>query len=207
MSTVQTMLHDMFSIEVPPLEKVLRTVAVYLFLVVLLRLAGKRELGQSNRFDLIVLLTLSNTLQNAIIGQDNSLLGGLLGAAVLIGINELANLIEYRHPRLQRLTEGHTSLLVKDGKVIQKAMDHERLSEQELLSACRKQSIERIEDIEKAILETNGSISIFPKRPTEDEASFDRLQQRLQRIEAILDARLPGNMDGAGAPASPSPVS
>lgn len=204
---MQSMLHDMFTIEIPPLEKVLRTLAVYLFLVVLLRLAGKRELGQSNRFDLIVLLTLSNTLQNAIIGPDNSLLGGLFGAAVLIGINELANLIEYRHPKLLRLTEGHALLLVKDGKTIQKAMDHERLSEHELLSACRKESIERIEDVEKAILETNGSISIFPKRPTEDEASFDRLQQRLQRIEAMLDARLPGNMDGAGAPASPSSVS
>src|SRR5258708_30928694 len=108
---------NLFHLDISVLEKVLRTIVVYGFLIVGLRLAGKRELAQLNPFDLVVLLTLSNALQNAIIGNDNSLVGGLLGAAVLLGINHLVVRFLYDHEKLDRLVEGDADVLIQDGKV------------------------------------------------------------------------------------------
>jgi uncharacterized membrane protein YcaP (DUF421 family) len=96
------MTRDLLVVQIPLLEKVLRTIAMYLFLVLALRLAGKRELAQLNSFDLVVLLLLSNTVQNAIIGPDNSLLGGLLGAAVLLAANYTTVRLGFQHPALAR---------------------------------------------------------------------------------------------------------
>src|SRR5256712_12384730 len=107
---------DMFFIGLPLGEKILRPVIVYAFLVISLRLAGKRELAQLNPFDLVVLLTLSNTVQNAIIGDDNSVTGGLLGAATLLGINYLVVRFLYRHQTLERLVEGEAGLPVEKGE-------------------------------------------------------------------------------------------
>src|SRR5579872_5018742 len=99
-------MHDMFALGLPVLEKILRPVVVYVFLIVALRLAGKRELAQLNPFDLVVLLTLSNTVQNAIIGDDNSVTGGLIGAATLLVVNYVVVRILYGHARLDQLIEG-----------------------------------------------------------------------------------------------------
>src|SRR5580704_15303737 len=99
-------------------EKVVRTIVVYVFLLIGLRLAGKRELGQFNPFDLVVLLLLSNTLQNAIIGNDNSLMGGILGAVILLTMNYVVVRFLFRHPKLERLLEGEPNVLVRDGKEI-----------------------------------------------------------------------------------------
>src|ERR1700728_2900 len=98
--------HDMFVLQLPILEKILRPILVYVFLVVVLRLAGKRELAQLNPFDLVVLLTLSNTVQNAIIGDDNSLTGGLIGAATLLTVNYIFVRFLYSHPEVDALVEG-----------------------------------------------------------------------------------------------------
>src|SRR5881296_4613381 len=111
---------DMFHLGVPVAEKVLRAVVVYAFLVVGLRLAGKRELAQLNPFDLVVLLTLSNTVQNAIIGDDNTVTGGLLGAATLLLVNYLVVRFLYDHRKLDQLVEGCAEILVQDGKVFTK---------------------------------------------------------------------------------------
>src|SRR5829696_7433263 len=99
------MLRDLLVVQIPVAEKVLRSVAVYLFLVLALRLAGKRELAQLNTLDLVVLLLLSNTVQNAIIGNDDSLLGGLLGAVVLLIVNYIVVRLGFRNPRLARTLE------------------------------------------------------------------------------------------------------
>src|SRR5579864_2226883 len=104
---------DMFMLGVPVIEKVLRPVIVYLFLIVALRLAGKRELAQLNPFDLVVLMSLSNTVQNAIIGDDNSVLGGLIGAASLIGINFLVVRFLYEHPHIDEIAEGKADVLIE----------------------------------------------------------------------------------------------
>src|SRR6266498_2358337 len=114
---LMTSFHDMFALAVPLAEKVLRPVIVYAFLVVGLRLAGKRELAQLNPFDLVVLLTLSNTVQNAIIGEDNSVTGGLLGAATLLLVNWVVVRFLFRHPALERVVEGDATTLVDAGQV------------------------------------------------------------------------------------------
>src|SRR5437870_12549034 len=101
-----TALHDMFALGLPVLEKILRPILVYIFLIVGLRLAGKRELAQLNPFDLVVLLTLSNTVQNAIIGNDNSVSGGVVGATTLLALNYLMVRFLYNHERLDHLIEG-----------------------------------------------------------------------------------------------------
>src|SRR5882672_11530046 len=108
---------DMFVITLPILEKILRPVIVYFFLVVMLRLSGKRELVQLNPFDLVVLLTLSNTVQNEIIGDDNTVSGGLLGATSLLTMNYLTVRFLYKHKKLDQLVEGKSDILIEGGKV------------------------------------------------------------------------------------------
>src|SRR6266545_1297734 len=110
-------LHDMFSLGLPWIEKILRPILVYASLIVLLRLAGKREMAQLNPFDLVVLLTISNTVQNAIIGEDNSVTGGLLGAATLLAVNHFVVRYLYSHEKLDRLIEGEPDVLIEHGVV------------------------------------------------------------------------------------------
>src|SRR5476651_2562497 len=112
----------MFQLPLPILEKLLRPVIVYLVLVVLLRVFGKRELAQLNPFDLVVLLSLSNTVQNAIIGDDNSITGGVIGAFGLLGINWLVVRVLFRSSRLTRALEGRSCVLIQSGQLDTKAM-------------------------------------------------------------------------------------
>src|SRR5262244_1732893 len=108
---------DMFVMALPLLEKVLRPIFVYAFLIISLRLSGKRELVQLNPFDLVVLLTLSNTVQNAIIGDDNTVTGGVIGATSLLVVNYLVVRFLYNHRKLDQLVEGRSDILIEDGKV------------------------------------------------------------------------------------------
>src|ERR1700734_3103203 len=126
--------NDMFQMQLPLLEKLLRPAIVYLALVVLLRIFGKRELAQLNPFDLVVLLSVSNTVQNAIIGDDNSLSGGLIGATALFAVNYLVVRFLFRHRRLDQILEGQPTTLISGGKVDRDALSKELLSESELLT-------------------------------------------------------------------------
>src|SRR5580704_9687167 len=117
-----------FAVGVPVLEKIFRPVLVYFFLVVALRVFGKRELAQLNPFDLVVLLSLSNTVQNAIIGNDNSLTGGLIGALSLLAMNYLVVRFLFRHRRLDQIFEGNPTTLIEDGKVLKHALAKELLT-------------------------------------------------------------------------------
>src|SRR5712672_149914 len=131
MPLMQTVLiRDMFYLGVPVAEKMLRPVIVYVFLIVGLRLAGKRELAQLNPFDLVVLLTLSNTVQNAIIGNDNSFIGGIIGATTLLLVNYLAVRFMYGHEQLERIIEGGPDEIISNGKI-----RHDRLKK-ELLTVA-----------------------------------------------------------------------
>src|SRR5690242_16865560 len=123
------MFEHMFHIPIPVLEKVLRPMIVYIFLILFLRLFGKRELAQINPFDLVVLLSLSNTVQNAIIGEDNSVLGGIVGAFALLGINWLVNRGLFRSPAIWKLLEGDRTVLIRNGKVDHKALRKEILTD------------------------------------------------------------------------------
>src|ERR1700744_3630254 len=120
-------LNNMFHMPLPWLEKILRPIVVYLALVVLLRLFGKRELAQLNPFDLVVLLSLSNTVQNAIIGDDNSVSGGIIGAIALLAINWLLSRMLFKSPKITAVLEGEPTTLIRDGHVIEKAMKAETL--------------------------------------------------------------------------------
>ena len=183
--------HDMLVSGVPIVEKVIRTIAVYGFLIAGLRLFGKRELGQLNPLDFIVLLLLSNTVQNAIIGNDNSLAGGLLGAGVLFVINDVLVRYSYRYPRLRRVIEGRAEDLIKDGHVIPVALAHNLITREELYAAARKQGIEHFADVSSARLEISGAVSFLVKEPSELQRFHADLVARLEAIERRLPPTAP----------------
>jgi uncharacterized membrane protein YcaP (DUF421 family) len=176
------MLHDMLMPGIPIAEKLLRTLAVYVFLLVGLRLAGKRELGQLNPFDLVVLLLLSNTVQNAIIGNDNSLAGGILGATSLLIINWVVVRYLYTHPAIARLIEGDSDVLIKDGKIRESRLKRELITRAELESAARRQGLEGLHVVETCRLEVGGALTFVQKLPSDE---VRRHEQLLQRIDAL----------------------
>jgi len=181
----------LFHVELPVVEKIIRPVLVYLFLIVSLRLAGKRELAQLNPFDLIVLLTLSNTVQNAIIGNDNSLLGGLIGATTLLAVNMLVVRFLFSHERLDELVEGKKDVLIAGGKVQMHRLKKELITLPELEAAAHRQGFGSLAEVERAMLETGGSISFVGRKPGPDEARHAELLQRLDQLQREV-ARLGG---------------
>jgi len=192
-------LHNMFVLDstaVTVLEKMFRPVVVYLFLVVGLRLGGKRELAQINPFDLVVLLTLSNTVQNAIIGNDNSVSGGILGATTLLAINWIVVRVIYRNRKLGRFIEGRADILMSGGKVQKDHLDREMITKEELLAAAHKQGIGSLHEVERCLLEPNGTITFIQKQPTPDMERHDAIMTRLAAILDQLGA-VKGN-SGAG---------
>ncbi len=200
---MDAMWNNMFIVGVPLAEKVLRTLAVYVFLIAGLRLFGKRELGQLNPLDFIVLLLLSNAVQNAIIGSDNSLLGGLVGAAALFVINDLLVRLAYRNPGFRRLLEGRAEEVVRDGRVLRPALQRNLITREELEAAARKQGIEHLKDVESARLEVSGAMSFALREPTEAERHHAETTARLDVLErhlAALVSREPstGTLPGAG---------
>ena len=175
---------DMFHLGVPIIEKILRAVIVYFALVALVRIAGKRELAQLNPFDLVVLLTLSNTVQNAIIGDDNTVLGGIIGATTLIVVNYFVVRFLYGHERLERLIEGNPDMLVEDGKVLHDRLRKELITLPELETAAHKQGFASLADVDCAVLEPGGTISFFARKPSPDVV---RHQELTARLDALLD--------------------
>ncbi|HEY1987516.1 MAG TPA: YetF domain-containing protein [Terracidiphilus sp.] len=172
----------MFQLPLPILEKLLRPVLVYLVLVVLLRIFGKRELAQLNPFDLVVLLSLSNTVQNAIIGDDNSVTGGVIGAVGLLAINWLVVRTLYNSPRLTRMFEGRSTVLVTEGKVDQKALKRESLTHEELIEAIHRQGFDRIDMVRHCELEPNGSFYMEAMEPSSTEKQHAELLSRLEAL-------------------------
>jgi uncharacterized membrane protein YcaP (DUF421 family) len=172
----------MFLLPLPVLEKLLRPVIVYLVLVLLLRLFGKRELAQLNPFDLVVLLSLSNTVQNAIIGDDNSVSGGILGAFALLGINWLVVRLLFRSRRLTRTLEGRSALLIHNGQIDLKAMRREALTREELLDVIHRNGYEHFEQIHRCELEPNGTFYVEALEPSIADRRHTEL---LERIDAL----------------------
>jgi len=181
------MARDMLVVQLPLLEKVLRTVAVYLFLVLALRLGGKRTLAQLNSFDLVVLLLLSNTVQNAIIGPDNSLLGGLIGAAVLVAANYAVVRLGFRHPALARTLQGPPTVLVDKGRALDGNLRRSLITREELMAAVRRQGAHNLRDIQVVVLEANGALTV---------EQHDRTAEILRRLHRIEAALAPGQGSG-----------
>jgi len=151
---------NMFHLPLPVLEKIARPVVVYLFLIVFLRVFGKRELAQLNPFDLVVLLSLSNTVQNAIIGDDNSVTGGVIGAFSLLAINWVLMRLLFKMPKVNDALEGTKTVLIKRGIVDPAALDKETLTELELLSVVHKQGLNDFSEVETCVLEPNGTFYV-----------------------------------------------
>jgi uncharacterized membrane protein YcaP (DUF421 family) len=176
----------MFSLTVPILEKIARPVIVYAFLVLLLRVFGKRELAQLNPFDLVVLLTLSNTVQNAIIGDDNTVTGGLIGAATLLLVNYFVVRSLYGHSKLERLVEGDEDVLIEKGNVREGRLKKELITMAELEAAAHRQGFASLSDVERAILEPGGTICFFAKQPVPDELRHREVMERLEHLAQEL---------------------
>jgi uncharacterized membrane protein YcaP (DUF421 family) len=168
---------------VPLADKVLRTVLVYGFLLVGLRLAGKRELSQLNTFDLVVLLLLSNTVQNAIIGNDNSLTGGLFGAGVLLALNSVLIRVLFHYGKLDAV-EGRADTLIQNGRLNRAHLERELITVSELEAAARRQGIESLAHVSECRLETGGSLTFVQRHPTDDEERHHELVGLLAQVEA-----------------------
>ena len=154
----------MWNIAVPWWELIVRGVVVYGFLLVLLRLTGKRQIGQLAPFDLVLLLVLSNAVQNSMNAGDNSLVGGLISATTLVGLNYLVGLATYRSKRLEAIVEGRPQVLIHDGKLFEEVMASAKLTHHELQAALRQAGCTCIEEVRSAILENNGAISVVTGR-------------------------------------------
>jgi uncharacterized membrane protein YcaP (DUF421 family) len=180
---------QLFGFEIPATEKIVRTLAVYLGLAVIMRLAGKRQLAQLNSFDLIVMLLVSNVVQNAIIGPDNSLVGGLLGAAVLVGFNAVWERLATFSDRTTRIFEGAPTTLVSDGQIVEKQVRRTGLRDPVVVSALRHQGANAVGDVSRATLEPGGSISV-ELIPDAENATFGELRQAVLDLQRHLDERL-----------------
>jgi uncharacterized membrane protein YcaP (DUF421 family) len=181
-------LRDMFWLAIPVAEKILRPIIVYAFLVILLRAFGKRELAQLNPFDLVVLLSLSNTVQNAIIGDDNSVTGGLIGAFTLLGVNYLVVRFFFKHRRLDQLLEGKPTPLIEHGKVCRDGMAKEMLSESELLTVAHRQGFAHLNEVDTCVLEPGGTFFIEGKEPRPAERNHQELVARLDELIRQIEA-------------------
>lgn len=144
-------------------EFVLRALLVYGFLLAVLRLTGKRQVGQLSPFDLVLLLVLSNAVQNSMNAGDNTVLAGFILVLTLVGTNALVSYLAFRSKRLETAIEGVPQVLVRNGIPVQPTLDRERISRHELMAAVRRAGIADLEDVHVAILETNGQISVLPK--------------------------------------------
>jgi uncharacterized membrane protein YcaP (DUF421 family) len=184
---------DMFTLQVPVIEKILRPILVYAFLVLLLRMFGKRELAQLNPFDLVVLLSLANCVQNSIIGDDNSVGGGFIAATSLVVTNYLVVRFLFRHRRLDQILEGRPTVLIEDGKVCKDKLAKELITVHELQTVCRRQGFDGIHEVETCVIEPGGTFAMKRKVPSDEEkkhaelvSGLDSILDRLNQLEKRL---------------------
>jgi uncharacterized membrane protein YcaP (DUF421 family) len=186
----------MFRLPIPLVEKILRPVIVYLCLIGFLRLFGKRELAQLNPFDLVVLLSLSNTVQNAIIGDDNSVTGGIVGAFSLLAINWALMWLLYRTPKLTAALEGEPSTIIREGVLDEAEMKRQTLTHEDLISVLNKNGFNEISDVDVCVLEPNGTFFVKGKTPSSDDvergelmAMVGELRDEVRALRREIEAR------------------
>ena len=182
------MLTNMFHLPLPVMEKILRPVVVYIFLIAFLRIFGKRELAQLNPFDLVVLLSLSNTVQNAIIGDDNSVTGGLIGAFSLLAINWVLARLLFKLPKVNEALEGTKTVLISHGVVDHAALEKETLTELELRAVLHKQGITDYSEVETCVLEPNGTFYVEETKPSLDETHIAALKETIEALRGEVKA-------------------
>ena len=174
----------MFHLGVPLAEKILRPAVVYLCLIVFLRLFGKRELAQLNPFDLVVLLSLSNTVQNAMIGDDNSVTGGIIGAFSLLAINWLLMRFLFHAPKLNQALQGSETVLIQGGMLDREALRRETLTELELTGVLHRQGFDNAAEVESCVLEPNGTFYVEGVKPSSDDRQRAEILELLNNLTA-----------------------
>jgi uncharacterized membrane protein YcaP (DUF421 family) len=172
-------LNGVFRLDAGLLEIVLRTAIIYAVLFLGLRLMGKRELGQMTAFDLVVILVISNAVQNAMVGQDTSLTGGVVAAFTLLIANRLVAWARVRVPIFGQVAEGHPTVLVNDGKFIEANLKREEIVPEEILTAMREHGVADLKQVASAVLEIDGSISIIPK----DQPHLIKARRRVRYLK------------------------
>nr|WP_042399518.1 YetF domain-containing protein [Streptacidiphilus carbonis] len=182
--------HDLWAVQIPILEKIIRTVLVYALVLVLFRVAGKRGLANLNTFDFVVMFLLSNVVQNAVIGADNSLLGGVIGAVTLVAVNAAMNRWAASDPRAERLLEGTATTLITDGSFVPGALRRLALRTSEIEHAVRVQNGDSVEEVADARLEPGGQLIVTLKETDQTATHGDvvAIQARLAAIEELLTA-------------------
>ncbi|SDO92245.1 Uncharacterized membrane protein YcaP, DUF421 family [Nakamurella panacisegetis] len=188
------MWHSLFVVQIPVLEKIIRTVAVYVLIVLIFRIIGKRSISSLNTMDFVVMFLLSNVVQNAIIGNDNSYLGGAIGAVTLVATNTLVTRLALVSPAFRRLVEGTAVDVITDGVADRAALRRLGIRRDELDHAIRTQNGDDITEIGKGTLEPGGQL-VLTLKPSEQDAThgdISELTTRLERIEALLLARSDG---------------
>jgi len=154
---------NLFTPEISVWEKIIRSAAIYVFILLAFRFTGKRQVGQLTPFDLVVLLLISNVVQNAVIGPDNSLTGGMIGAVTILVLNYLVVELSYRFKGVRRVLEAQPTLLIHNGRVLHENLRKERLTMDDLLAALRRSGMASPEQVRYALLEENGGISVIPR--------------------------------------------
>ena len=184
------MWHAMFVEQIPFTEKILRTVLVYVLIALLFRLSGKRGLANLSTFDFVVIFLLSNVVQNAVIGNDTSLTGGVIGAVTLVAVNAVVNRVVASNAIAARIFDGRATTVIRDGHVIQRALVHLGVRRSELDNAVHMQNGDDVSEIQDGILEPGGQLVLTLKRGDQSATHADvaQLRDQLSRIEDLLRA-------------------
>lgn len=180
------MWHELFSLGPSVGEKVLRAILIYLFLLLVLRVGGKRELGQLNTMDFIVLLAVANAVQNGIIGNDNSVTGAVIGATTLVAVNLIAVVVAIRSPLARRYLIGVPTVLVEDGVVNRRNLRRERMSLDDLDQAISEAGAADISQVKRAVIEPNGRVVVTPVVAPDEETRLAAIERELAEMKAIL---------------------
>lgn len=184
------MWHAMFVEQIPYAEKVIRTVVVYALIAVLFRLTGKRGLSNMSTFDFVVIFLLSNVVQNAVIGNDTSLTGGIVGAVTLVTVNAAVNRVVASNTTAARIFDGKPTTVIRDGHLIQRALVHLGLRRSEVDYAVREQNGDDVSDIADGVLAPGGQLvlSLKPAEQGATKGDVAALRDQLSRIESLLGA-------------------
>ena len=183
------MWHSMFAVQVPIAEKIIRTILVYATILILFRLTGKRDLATLNMFDFVVLFLLSNVVQNAIIGNDTSLLGGIIGAATLVAVNAALNRLLIVSNRAARVLEGKPTTIIKDGRFLPGVARRLGLRPADVDKAIRVQNGDDIKEVATGVMEPNGQLVLTLKEAEQSASKGDiaGLSAQLKAMQASLD--------------------
>lgn len=184
---------DLDLTKVTYLEKVVRPILVYAFLVLLFRLFGKKEIAQLNPVDFVVLLLISNTVQNSIIGDDLTITGGFIGVVALLSVNRLVAILKFRNQGFEKMLEGGSRTLIKDGKVDDNAVRNELMTHEDLKVIANENGYEDLNELEKCVINPNGVVYVEGKSGTKDERfkaevleKIDQLSQQIAELKAVL---------------------